>query len=434
MTAVVDHGRQADRRAIGDTLVLTAGLAVAQAILWAALPLWSRIYGPQDFAQLGLWTAVVAIVSMLVLLRYDTTIVIARDEVEARALLRLCLALAAGGGVLLALLAAALPGRVVQALGLDPLGAWLPLAVVAGAVAAAFAALLAHANRHRRYARMTAARVLLALVAAALGIGLGGLAGGLLWGHLLAALLALPVLWPGRAVDTPAAATVPHAGPARAADASRHHLAAAARAHAAAPRYLWPSAMLDAVTQQLPMLLAVAWFSAHDAGQFSLAWRTAAVPVLMFAAAAGTVFYARFAAVVASGDVHGARALLLRQWRTFALAGLLPALLLAAAGGPVFAWLFGAGWREAGWLAAALAPMLLAMAVSSPTSGALIVLGLQKAAPLFGLAMLVYRPAALWLGAQSGSLVIGLLAWALCEVTAIVLFNRLLLLRLKASR
>jgi O-antigen/teichoic acid export membrane protein len=187
--------------------------------------------------------------------------------------------------------------------------------------------------------------------------------------------------------------------------------------------------MLDAITQQLPMLLAVVWFSQQDAGQFSLAWRVTAVPVLMLASAAGTVFYQSFAQL--AGDADAARAALWLQWRRFALLGALPSLLLLAFGGPVFAAIFGPTWREAGRLAAALAPMLFAMLVSSPTSGALIVLGLQKWSPLFGLAMLVYRPAALWLGALQGSLLLGLALWAAAEIVAIVLYNGLLLRRLR---
>jgi O-antigen/teichoic acid export membrane protein len=188
--------------------------------------------------------------------------------------------------------------------------------------------------------------------------------------------------------------------------------------------------MLDAVTQQLPMLLAVAWFTTAEAGPFSLVWRVLAVPVLMVAGAAGTVFYERFARLAAQ-DRAAARTLLLRTWRAFAFIGLPPALLLLAFGEPLFAWVFGAEWRSAGVLAAVLAPMLCAMLVSSPTSGALIVLGLQKWSPVFGLAMLAYRPLALWIGAQQGSLALGLLLWGLCEIVAIALYNRLLLRTLR---
>lgn len=399
-----------------DTLVLTGGLGLAQALTLGVMPLWSRLYGPEDFAAWGLWMSVVAVVSMLLLLRYDTCIVIARDDAQARALLRLCLRLSLGGGALLALVTWALPATWPAAVGLRALGPWLPLAAAGGGLAAAFAALLAWANRQRQYPRISAARMALAGAAALVGSGLGwaGVTGGLLLAQLAGAAVGLLVLGRERG--------------------SSEGVAAAARHHAQAPRYLWPSAMLDVITQQLPMALAVLWFTVGEAGQFSLAWRVTAVPVLMLAGAAGTVFYQRFAALMATApDPSAARRLLWATWRTFALIGLVPTVLLLLWGEPLFGWIFGPAWRPAGALAAVLMPMLWAMLVSSPTSGALIVLGLQKWSPVFGFAMLVYRPACLWLGAEWGSLASGLMLWAVCEIVAIVLYNALLLRRLKLA-
>jgi O-antigen/teichoic acid export membrane protein len=366
------------------------------------------------------------VVSMALLLRYDTCIVIAKTESEARGLLRLCLGLSLGGGALLALVAWVLPPAWQTALGLQPLGAWLPLAVLGGALAAAFAALLAWGNRRRAYPPITGARIALAAGAAVAGTAFGaaGVAGGLLLAQLIGGVLGLAALAVLLAPWRRAAGgeTSPESAAVGALEAARRH--------PQAPRYLWPSAMLDAVTQQLPMLLAVAWFTTAEAGPFSLVWRVLAVPVLMVAGAAGTVFYERFARLAAQ-DRAAARTLLLRTWRAFAFIGLPPALLLLAFGEPLFAWVFGAEWRSAGALAAVLAPMLCAMLVSSPTSGALIVLGLQKWSLVFGVAMLAYRPLALWVGAQQGSLALGLLLWGLCEIVAIALYNRLLLRTLR---
>lgn len=427
-----------------DAALLTVGLAAAQGLLLAAMPLWSRLYGPEQFAALGVWMAVSAMVGMLLLLRYDSAIVVARDDDEARALRRLGLALAVGGGVLLALASLLLPAGWRTALGLAPLGPWLPLAVVAGALSAAFTSGLAGLNRERAYVRMSGARVLGAAVAVAVGTAWGlasfAFGPGLLLAQFAGALTALLALrWQ----------LVPHSG-----------VRAAARRHLDAPRFLWPAAMLDTVTQQLPLLLVAAWFGAELAGQFSLAWRVLALPALLLAGAAGSVFYQRFAATlgpapapvagavaaddqaasavspsaargprdvaVARVEVAAARALMLRTWRAFALIGIAPALIVIAFGEPLFAWLFGARWVVAGQLAAALAPLLLAMTISSPTSGALVVLGLHRFAPVFGVAMLLYRPAALWIGAERGSLGLAIGLWAACEVVAIGLYNRLL--------
>jgi hypothetical protein len=43
---------------------LSRGLGAAQLITLGVMPLWSRQYGVADFAALGVWASVVAVVSM----------------------------------------------------------------------------------------------------------------------------------------------------------------------------------------------------------------------------------------------------------------------------------------------------------------------------------------------------------------------------------
>lgn len=406
---------------VRDTALLSSGSAAAQLVMLAAMPVWARLYSPEDFGVLGLWTAVVGVVSVLVVLRLDTCIVIASDAPQARALAQLGLWLAAGGATLLAAAAWAAPEALRARFGLAGLGHWLPIAVLGGGLAAAIAVLQYAANRRRAFARMAASRLVLAGVAAAVGIAFGwaGVASGLLVAQLAGALAALATL--ALAVAPADRATSPRAG--------RAELAAAARAHADAPRYLWPAALLDTLTQQLPLVLIAAWYSQALAGQFSLAWRMLAVPLFMLSAAAASVFYQRMAAL--ADRPREARALLLGSWRLFAGVGALPALAVMLWGEPLFAFVFGAEWAAAGRIAAVLMPMLWAMFVSAPTSSALIVLGLQKWSIVFGLGMLVVRPLAFWIGARQDRLATGLWAWVGGELLLIAAYNLLILRRLR---
>ncbi|HRI18196.1 MAG TPA: oligosaccharide flippase family protein, partial [Burkholderiaceae bacterium] len=246
-------------------------------------------------------------------------------------------------------------------------------------------------------------------------------ASGLLVAQLAGALAALAMLV--LAMAPADRVTSPRAG--------RAELAAAARAHADAPRYLWPAALLDTFTQQLPLVLIAAWYSQALAGQFSLAWRMLAVPLFMLSAAAASVFYQRMATL--ADRPREARALLLGSWRLFAGVGALPALVVMLWGEPLFVFVFGTEWAAAGRIAAVLMPMLWAMFVSAPTSSALIVLGLQRWSVVFGLAMLVVRPLAFWIGAQQGRLETGLWAWVGGELLLIAGYNLLILRRLRET-
>jgi hypothetical protein len=49
-------------------------------------------------------------------------------------------------------------------------------------------------------------------------------------------------------------------------------------------------------------------------------------------------------------------------------------------------------------------------------------------------AMLIYRPAAFWIGAQQGSLLLALALWVVCEIVAIVLYNLLLWRHLRMAQ
>lgn len=411
-----------DRRFMRDTLLLSSGMVTAQLLMLAAMPVWARLYTPADFGVLGLWTAVAGIVSVVVVLRLDTCIVVAPDDTRARTLTQLCLWLAAGGASVIALMSALLPVAVLRPLGLAALGPWLPVAVLAGGLAAAVSALQFAANRRSAYGRMTLSRIALAGVAALAGIGLGaaGVGAGMLLAHAAASLAAWLVLTVGVAASQ-------RIGPPW---ADRHALTAAVRANANAPRYLWPAALLDVLTQQLPLLLIAGWYSQALAGQFSLAWRVIAVPLFMLAAAAGSVFFQRMS-LLADRPAE-ARQLLVGTWRLFALLGALPAIGVMVWGEPLFAVVFGSEWAPAGRMAAVLMPMLWVMLVSVPTSSTLIVLGLQKWSLLFGLAMLVYRPLAFWLGARQGDLERGLWLWVVCEVFVIALYNLLILRGLRS--
>lgn len=402
---------------LGDAASLGLGLGVAQAVLLGVMPWWSRLYAPADFAVLGVWTAVVGVVSVLVTLRYETSVMLPQDDAEARRIVALGLLVIAALSALLLLVTLAAPLSWRAALALDVLGPWLPAAVLSGSASAVLALGFVWLNRRRHYAAMNGVRIVGAVVTALTGVALGLSQSrhGLLLAHLagVAAALAMLLVLTRGPLDLPPA----------------DDLRRVAREHRAAPLFLWPNAVLDVATQQLPFVLAASWFSVAVAGQFNLAWRTLALPLFLASAAIGTVFYQRFARC--AQDREAARKLLFDVWRWGALVLLPVAVVLMAFGPELFAALFGPSWRDAGRDAGLLAPMLCVMAVSSATSGSLIVLGRQRWAPLFGALVFVCRPLAFWYGARRHDLQTALILWAVFEVLIIAAYNLVILRALR---
>ena len=402
-----------------DTAVLTIGTAVAQLVAIAAMPVMSRLYTPADFGLLAVFLAVSSIVATAITLRYETAILLPKEESESVSLVLLSLALALLLGLVVGIIAWLLPEKIRVMLGVDALGDWLPIAVLAGVATAVLAIGTSWLNRQRAYIKMTQLRIIQSGVGAVCGITLGiyGYTTGLLTAQIGSLLVVTAVVMVSlRAMH---------------AQWRKQAIRNVATKHSAVPKYLLPAALLDVVTLQLPVLLITAWFSSDEAGQFSMAWKILALPMALIGGAVGQVFLQRFSNVWP--DAQSARRLLYGTWKVLALVGVLPTILVVVFGEQLFTWVLGNAWGGAGRMAAVIAPMLLAMLVSSPTSGTFLVLGMQKYSLRFGIASLIYRPACLSFGFISGNLLHGLLLFTFAEILQISTYQYLVLQKLEAN-
>ncbi len=400
-----------------DTAVLTLGTAVAQLAAIAAMPVLSRLYTPADFGLLAVFLAVSSIVATAITLRYETSILLPKEEAESVSLLLLSLALAIFFGSILGITAWLLPEEMREILGLAPLGSWLPIAALAGTATAVVAVGTAWFNRQRAYIKIAQLRITQSGVSAIGGIALGiyGYTSGLLIAQISSMLLVSAVVLVSlRAMCT---------------QSSKRAMRNVAMKHSVAPKYLLSTSLLDVVTMQLPVLLITAWFSSEAAGQFSMAWKILGLPMALIGGAVGQVFLQRFAQVWP--DAGSARRLLFKTWKMLALVGVLPTILIMLFGEQLFSWILGGAWSGAGRIAAVIAPMLLAIFVSSPTSGIFLVLGLQKFSLFFGVAFLVYRTGCLYWGVVNNSVLYGLAAWVVCELITILIYNLIALKKMR---
>lgn len=406
-----------------DVATLVGGAAVAQAVVLVAMPVLSRLYSPTSFGHFGVFLAIASLVATIGTLRFEAAILLPGEESESAGICRLALVAAACSAGVLMLLASTLPLSDLSTLGVSGLAGWLVGAISCGLFAAVIATGAAWFNRHRSYAWISWSKVSQASLFVVLAIVLGlvgfhsGLMAAWLGGTATIGLVVLVAL----ARQTNRAQPV--------------SMRRAASAHRRAPLFLLPTAVLETATAVLPVFVISAWFGSDQAGQFSLAWRVLVLPAALIGAAVGQVFYQRFVvALRVGGDV---RSMLRRTWLLLAAVGVVPTVLIAATGAEIFQRVFGPEWREAGYMASALAPLVLAIFISSPTSSSFIALGLQRWSLLFGLSMLVYRPAVLLIGVQLNSVLIALLLWSAAEVVHVLTYNAVawrVILRRSGSR
>lgn len=402
-----------------NTATLTVGTAVAQFITIGAMPVISRLYSPADFGLLAVFLAVASIAATSSTLRYEKCILLPKEESESASLVLLSLALILAFGTVFGTVAWLLPGNFRTLIGVSSLEVWFPIAILSGMGMAIVAVGTSWLNRQCAYVKMTQIRVTQTAMGTIFSIILGvyGILQGLIIGQIVA-LLAAAIM---------AIASIPALSPYW----KKSLLRNVAVKHNAAPKYLFPTALLDVITLHLPVFLIVAWFSTEKAGQFSMAWKIMALPIGLIGGAMGQVFLQRFSELWP--DALSAQKLLFRTWKILALAGVLPSIVVMIFGEQLFIWVLGESWSEAGRMASVLAPMLLAILISSPTSGTFLVLGLQKYSLVFGIAVFLYRPACLSVGLVTGNIFYGLLAWVILEILQIFIYQVVVLKRLRVN-
>lgn len=403
---------------VKDVVVLTFGSLLAQTIMVLIMPILSRLYLPSDFGLLAVFIAASTVISTLITLRYEINLLIPRSSIEARCLLHLCFALAVVLGLVVVVCVCLMPISVLYFVKLGELDSWLVLVCFVAIVISMNSIAFYWLNRCKQYKKIAVLRTLqsIAFAVAASFFGIVELKNGL----LLAQIIAFTLLFFLIVRYIPICVEFNCVG-----------ILVAAKKYSSTPKYALPSALLDVITTQLPIVLIGVWYGSAEAGQFNLAWRVLVLPSSIIGIAIGQVFFQRFAALWP--DSGSAMSLLKKTWFSLGFFGIFPMLIFIFLGDEIFSFVFGSQWSPAGQIAALLSPMIFASFIHSPTSVTSTVLGLQKNVFVFSLFILLYRPFAIYLGVMFDDFYFGLSMYVVLEIFQIILFQSYIYKKLKTQ-
>ncbi len=377
-------------RFVRDVALLAGGTALGQGVVVLTSPILTRLYTPEDFGILAVYTSILGIVTVVASLRYELAIPLPEDDETAATLLTLSLAIVLGMSLL--------TGVGVWLLG-DWIAMWsnapalrsyiwlLPLGLLGAGV---YQALNYWTTRAKRFSLLGYTQALQALgqVGVQTFSGVPGLgAFGLLVGFVAGRFLGVGFLL--RQVRLPRGATRPVAW------------VQVARRYKNFPLYTAWASLVNVVGTQAPPILFARYFSVDTAGFFSLTMRILSLPASLVGQAVGQVFYPIVAERANDPEVsrvlveRTATVLLVVSFPVFALVGLL--------GPELFALVFGEAWAVAGRYAQFLAPWLLLSFVSSPLS--MFVLAKEKQRQAFWVTLYetLLRLLAVWAGGRLAS-------------------------------
>jgi lipopolysaccharide exporter len=405
-----------------DVLKLVTGTTFAQVVTILASPLLTRLYGPEAFGFLALFTSITSIIGVIACMRYEMAIMLPKTDEEAANLLGLCLlcvavvsgltvpALYFGGDALLSLL---------KAPGLAPYLILVPVFVFISGV---FLALNYWNSRTKHFGRLSVARVTssLATTGTQLGAGFTGYAtgGSLIGANLVGVSVSTGVLGSQIWQDDHTLL--------RRSISWRGMINGLIR-YKKFPLIDSISTLMNTVSWQLPAFLLAAFFSPVVVGFYALGMRILKLPMSLVGSAIAQVFFQRAAEAHKSGNL----ATIVQSIAEVLLKIIIfPVLTLAVVGPELFSFVFGDIWSEAGIYIQILSIWIIFWFLYSPLSTIYVVLEKQNLGLRFNIVNLSTRFLSLLIGGIAGSVY---LALALFSVSGVVIYATFCLVLIKMA-
>lgn len=386
---------------------VAGGTALAHAILAALSPVFTRLYGPDEFATYGVFLSFVGTVGAIIAARYDVAMIAAKEAEERLTLLVASLVLvvpvALGlGGVLWQL-------RAHDVLSYGVLPAWAVPATVLFLLALGWQT----AMRYHFVGRGEFGLVSRVIVAQGIGRAVLTTACGLApWGWLGLFLGELAGRGLGLRVQARAVAAAlrgfrPPAG------AIRRTLTR----YWKYPVLSLPSTLVDSMAAALPIPLVATAFGMIATGHFTLVQRLGAIPAGLVGAAVGDALQFELTRHAAESPDQ-LRACFVRVARTLALGSAPLGLLAMVLGPPLFGYVFGREWADAGLLVSILTPMMCASLVASPLSRSLAVVDRPELKLIYDASAILATVLPIVLGERQGLGFLTTMVWFSAAQTA----------------
>lgn len=393
-----------------DVFKISAGTAVAQAIVVLAAPVLTRLYAPEAFGIAATFMSVVAVLGAIACLRFDLTIMLpGRDETAANLLMVSILASLAVALLTIPLVWFA--GRwLAEAIGNPAIEPYLWLVPFGVLIQGMTSALSYWHTRTKRFALLSVAQVNGQLTGTStnLAIGFAGFGSG---GTMIEASVASQVV---------AALTLGNTiwrsdrRLFRSALSLRDMVAGVSR-YKSFPLFGSWSGLFNTLSWQMPVLILGVFFSPVVVGFYALGFRILQMPMSLVGRAIGQVFFQRAAEARRQGLLG---ALVERLFQRLLMIGLPLMLTLTFVGRDLYFVVFGAAWAEAGVYTQILSLWALFWFISSPLSTLLGVLEKQEFALKFNAVLLATRVLTLAAGGWMGSARLALALYAASGILA----------------
>ena len=348
-------------------LVLTGGAALGQLLVVVTSPLLTRIYTPDDFGVLAVYSSILGILTTLAAFRYELALPLPEDDDEALNLLALCLCLTVALAGVVAVCVYGFGDSLASLLQAPTLRPYLWLIPI-GLLGAGFYQTFNYWGvRQKAFSEIARTKVSqsVGLVVAQVGLGLLQVKPlGLLIGQVV-----------GQTSGTLTLAKLTDTSDWRS-RVSFSGMLSGLKRFRKFPFFAAPTSVMNAVGSNAPSLLLTGLYSVEVAGYYLLANRIVNLPLIMIGSSISTTFHSEASAN--RKDPQKLKRLFWNLTKTLSAIAVVVAIVVALLAESLFTLVFGQAWTEAGAYASALAAMLAARFVVNPLSVTLSVVEKQE--------------------------------------------------------
>ncbi len=391
-------------------MTLFSGSTLAQLIPFLIYPLLSRLYTPEEFGTLALFSSLMVILSIFSTLKYDLAIMLPEEKGKAINIAGFCLFFIGVFWVLISVIVLIFGNQITQILGDEGLYPWIYLLPFSVVFFSSFQVLTAVMNRQKSYTAMATSRVLQSITASGtklsggfLKFGSVGLIIGSVFGHLVSsAYLFIRFIKSNKNWLK---------------IISKRTIKEQLIKYNRFPKFSMLHFLFNSLSAALPIFIFTRFFTGHDTGLYSMSYNLIFIPVSLFSGAVGQVLYQN---ISEKFNLKQRLTPLVKDTTiTIALVFLIPFAVLFVFSPAILGFVLGEEWSTSGEYQRIILPWLFMVLLSAPLSFIPNIFGRQKKTMLIEFVSFVFRFIALYVGAYFNDILLGLVLFSIVSFTKV---------------
>lgn len=399
-------------------LALVGGTTLAQALNFLFSPIQTRLFSPEVFGELSVFTSITGIVGIIICLRYELAIVLPKDDDEGFALLKLSWLFAAIIAGISLIVFGFWGTQIYTRFNAPALARYWYYAPITLLLTGIIQAANYWLTRRRQFTVLSYNKVLPVLAVNLVSIGLGFAGNRALGARLFSSLV-------GNIVNIAVLVSVLVPDMKVKREQQYRKIELIGKYKNSLLYDIW-GALINNLSWMIVPILMNSYYGSFAAGQYSIGLRVIQIPASIIGVSIGQVFLKTASEKRYSGNLTAYTIAIVKKLFVFTVPF---AIIIIFFGKHLFLFFFGSKWETAGFYAQILAPWTIIWFVSSPISSIYIILQKQNILLLITIFNLVTRFLSLYIGSLYNNSVLGLILFSITgfAVYALVLEGSLVL-------